>query len=98
MAKIKKIEPIVLDILKNNPEARGDDFILVFEVYKHYVVKDERLETICIHHKQLDLPSFETITRCRRKLQMKNPELASERVKQLRAEQEAEFKQYALEI
>lgn len=98
MAKAKKIEPIVLEILTNNQAARGDDFILVFEVYKSYIEKDTSLETVCKYHKELDLPSFETITRCRRKLQAEQPELASEEIKKLRAEEEKEFKQYALDL
>jgi hypothetical protein len=63
---------IVEEVLRTNDKARNSDKWLIIEVLKKMGFK------IFIDYKQLsDMPSFETITRCRRKLQEENPNLQS---------------------
>lgn len=69
--KIKKYESIVLDILEHNKYARKSDFILYGAVLKRLGVD---LTTTTLYEylataDRKDMPSFETITRCRRHIQ-----------------------------
>lgn len=96
MARISKVQPLVYTALIDNPETRTDDFILVLEVFKNFVTPEMRLETVLEHHIELGLPSFASILRSRRKLQRKYPELVNETAADIRAEEEKEYKDYAL--
>lgn len=91
--QIKKVEPIVLNALQENVNARYDDFVLIHEVLNHFVNEKMSLESVLIHHVELGLPSLETITRCRRKLQEKYPELRVD--SKYRRLKEREIRQYA---
>lgn len=45
--------------------------------------------------KAYNIKTYETVSRCRRKIQAQCPELESERTKRLRAKKEEQFKDYA---
>ena len=96
MARIQKVQPIVYEALTNNPETRGNDYLLVLEVFKHFISEDMSIRTILEHHAELGLPSFASIVRIRRKLQQRYPELVSETAAKMRAEERKEYKAYAL--
>lgn len=96
MARIQKVQPLVYTALVENPETRTDDFILVLEVYKNFVTPEMQLKTVLEHHIELGIPSFASIMRARRKLQRKHPELANATATAIRAREEAEYKEYAL--
>lgn len=96
MAKISIIEPLVKKALLDNELTREDNFVLYVEVLKNYVNVDKvTFEELCLNHVQLGVPSLETITRCRRKLQAENPDLIPDSVKEIRAEEEAEHYAYS---
>lgn len=95
MSKIYQVEPVVLDALKNNPATRGDNFILYIAVLKKYIDPKMSLQAVFENHKTLGIPSLETITRCRRKLQEQNPELRDEAADKLRKADEQEFVDYS---
>lgn len=94
--KIQKLEPMVLKALTENPKTRGDNFILYIEVLENFIDTNTSLAFAFLNHKQLGLPSLESITRCRRKLQERDPSLKDEFVSEMREEQEEEYKDYAL--
>lgn len=94
MTKIKNIESKVEYLLRKKPETRVDDFVLICE-FKDTFFEGYSLIQCFLSHKELDFPSCETITRCRRKLQQKYPELAKEQIVELRNEKVKEFKEYA---
>lgn len=96
MARIKKVQPLVYNALVDKPETRTDDFILVLEVLKNFVTPEMRLETVLEHHVELGIPSFASILRSRRKLQRKHPELVNETAAEIRAQEETEYRDYAL--
>lgn len=96
MARIQKVQPLVYNALVDNPETRTDDFILVLEVLKNFVTPEMRLETVLEHHVELGIPSFASILRSRRKLQRKHPELVNETAAAIRAHEETEYRDYAL--
>ena len=98
MARIQNVQPLVYMALKNTPETRADDYLLVLEVYKHFVSVDMSLKTVLEHHIELGLPSFASIIRIRRKLQKNNPELASLTAAVMREKEEKEYRAYALNV
>ena len=95
MARINIIEPLVEEALINNKACRGDNFILYLEVLKKYIDINMSLKDIFANHKTLGIPALETITRCRRKLQEKNPELRDEKVAVIREQEEEDYKNYS---
>lgn len=97
--KIRTLEPIVQEVLEQNESARKDDFILLAEVIEKLGI-DTRISfrSILLFHNEFQVPSFESITRCRRKLQELHPELKDEETAMFREEKVEEFIQYALNI
>ena len=95
MAKISIIEPLVEKALRDNVAAREDNYILYIEVLENYIHVDSvSFKDVCLHHVELGIPSLESITRCRRKLQEKFPELAGENRK-VRENEEQIFREYS---
>ena len=100
MKNLKTIENKVKMILKKNKDARNDDMVLYLALC-NLCLKDAGaipLAEIMTQHKSLGLPSFESVSRTRRKLQAKYPELAGNRPTQkLRAAGEKAYRKYAKE-
>lgn len=96
MARIQNVQPLVYEALLKYPETRADDYILVLEVYKHFISEEMSLKTVLEQHKELGLPSFASIIRARRKLQTKYPELVNKAIAEIREEERKEYKAYAL--
>ena len=94
MKNLKTIENKVKMILKKNEDARNDDMVLYLALC-NLCLKDAGaipLAEIMTQHKSLGLPSFESVSRTRRKLQARHPELAGSRpVQKLRATGEKAF-------
>ena len=99
MNRINKVEQIVERILEESENAQSDDFLLVYKVYS---IIDETLRykgfnEIVARHKELKLPPFETITRCRRKIQARRPELQNEKQRTIRINETSTYIDYALQ-
>lgn len=95
------ITDTVLDILEDNLEARGDDFILIAEVYDRLrpELRGVPMDYALKHHKSYKLPSFSSIVRARRKLQVMYPDLEpDEDIKAIRKEEEQAYREYARSI
>lgn len=100
MSKIKKIEPLVKKVLERDEEARNDDFYLIGNVYYNINknIKNMPFLYVIANHKELGMPSFESITRCRRKLQSEYEHLkASKKMQEIRLDLEQEFIEYSKE-
>ena len=100
MPKIKTIEDNVRYVLEKCPGTRGDDFRLVGSVWIACYDLDPSISWAHVFdkHKELGLPSWGSITRARRKLQEKHPELrADKEVEEIRMNAQAEYIGYALE-
>lgn len=93
-----KIEQLVYEILLYNKNARNDDYILIAEYY--YRINPDivnlKFNYVFLAHKELNLPSFKSIERARRKVQAMYPELASNKTKVLREKLKEEYKEYYL--
>ena len=100
MDSLKTIEGKVRAVLQENEDARNDDMVLYLALCNLYL-KDAGampLAQILLNHKELGLPSFESVGRTRRKLQEKYPELlGSVRMQKIRAKGEKAYRRYAKE-
>lgn len=98
MNRLKRVEQIVRKVLEEYPETRDDDFVLLTHVY--YMFNPEIIGSsfnlVMLGHKEYGLPPFESVTRCRRKLQAKCKELMSSRqIEEARKREEEVYKEYA---
>ncbi len=85
--QLQKISEMVEDLLNEDPRTRDSDKFLIWKIL---IAKGIHID----FNKFMELPSFESITRCRRKLQEDNDELkANFNVQQNRNEQMAMFKE-----
>lgn len=91
-----KVEEIVYQILMSNPKTRDDDFELVAEYYYRLCpdIMNMKFSYVFLGHKEFGLPSFESITRARRKIQARHIALASKKVMQKRKQLENEYINY----
>ena len=93
---MKNLKEQVEYILYTCQKSRNDDFILINEVYKRYYFNTQIIsfDSMINNHKYYKLPSFESITRARRKLQAEKEELtACDLVKIARAKKESEYRE-----
>ena len=92
MRNFNLVKDAVRTALTTNPETRNDDFKLINEVLNYYIdITDTTIDELSRNH--VDVPSLETITRWRRKLQLVHPELrANKKVQEYRKEQEMQIR------
>ena len=104
MKKLLNITETVKTILEDKPSTRDDDNLLWLEVLRAAVrnrkygsqMVDLTLAYVLTSIHRLGLPSFESVSRARRKLQEKYPELRGTRaVQEKRKEREAVYEEYA---
>lgn len=97
MNKLYKVEDIVYQVLKEVPEARKDDFVLVAEVYNKIqpLINNVSFNRVMLGHKDLGLPYFESISRARRRLQSIFEELRPDQeVQDARLEEQLIYREY----
>lgn len=98
MKRARDVEAKVFKVLAMYPKTREDDFLLYAKYLKenNAELKDVGLLYALTHAKNLKMPNFESITRARRKLQRKNPELSPpKQVAAARAKKETKYRAYA---
>ena len=97
MAKILTIHQMVERILRDYPGTRDDDRELIKTLYgKYYGVDYYKPWGAVIKDK--NLPSFESIRRCRQKLQEQNEDLrGSKKSEEARLDKQEEYLEYARE-
>lgn len=97
MNKLYKVEPVVLELLNEVPETRGNDTLLQKEVMLRLnpAIADMPFTYVMDHRRELGLPPFESIRRSRAKLQSKYEDLKPcVEIQEARAEQEEEYLEY----
>lgn len=96
MAKLNQLKNIVTRILTEREDARKDDFILFSYVLDEMGVPlNFDMRTMLHNHIIFGLPSFESITRARRKVQEENPELKDLKAVEIRTAEQEEYKEFA---
>ena len=95
--KMLTLQKKVQTILTNVPEARANDKLLYFRL-----VEEMSPNTLgmafgsFLLDRHSTVPSFESVSRCRRKVQELYPDLrADKRVTEIRRSKEEEYKEYA---
>ena len=101
MKRIRNTSEIVKSVLEQRYEARGNNDTLYAKVCER--VNEECLsapmKVFLSKRKEFNVPSFESVTRCRRKVQSEYPELrADDTVEGYRAMNEEIVKEYAKEV
>lgn len=97
MKVIKNTEKVVLTVLERNTRAREDDFILYGGVLKEMGINlQTSLYEFLANAKQNKVPTFETVTRCRRHIQELKQELRKGEISVKRQDREEDFKRYNL--
>ena len=95
MKKLLRIEEIVEQILREDIYSRSNDIYLilryVLKVYPYEAGK--KFEQVMTNMEKKGL-SFESITRARRKIQNKYPELRNEKIANLRNEKQNDYINY----
>lgn len=89
---------IVKDILVKNKKARNSDVYLYIKVMERLNKGSSKLpfDEVFNNIKELGLPFYDTVTRARRKVQEKNPDLQSDRyIEKCRRENEKTFEDFA---
>ena len=98
IARLRNLEKVVEGILRKSELAREDDCYLILEVirelYPFEVGKTFAQVMFSAKNKGI---SFESITRARRKLQKKYPELKNKEVAEIRDKEQEEYKRFAKE-
>lgn len=101
MARIKRVEVTVLQVLSENENARGDNYVLIYEVLTRMNpdIRGLSFDYVMFNHKKFKLPSFESITRARRKVQAEYENLRpTQAIQKTRKEEEQEYINYALNL
>ena len=96
--KLNTTTMIVRNILEAEPSTRNSDNLLFIEVVKKINVDliHRPLAEVMQNISAFNIPSIETVGRCRRKIQSEHPELrAKKSVQDCRAEREEEFREWS---
>jgi len=93
---IRHIKKIVLEILEENEYARKDDFRLYAEVLRKKGIDLKRYSLHFFLYTAKEFfkaPAFESVSRARRLVQKKRPDLVDKKTAEARAKAEAEIKE-----
>lgn len=92
------VEEKVEYVLREYEDARKDDFILIYRVFKEVnenAVIRNPFYHIMLNHNQYGFPAIASIMRARRKVYEKYPEIKPEKVSKKRKEKVEEYKEYS---
>lgn len=97
MSRLQTMEKVVLEILEISPKAREDDYVLMWLVCDKLApdIITKPFGDVMYHHKSWRLPNWESVTRARRKIQEKRPDLISPKKARKRREEEEVYREYA---
>ena len=99
MSNLRTLTELVRIVLEQQPETRSSDNLLYIEVLRRCTnqkVLDMPVWMFYQNQREWQLPSIETVGRCRRKAQQENPHLkATAEVQGFRYDKETEFVQFA---
>lgn len=97
LGELKTLMERVEHILEESEETRKDDWTLYGAYLDQYtdVDKEITIGQIILEHKLMELPSFASITRARRKVQERRPELKDSETAVKREDAEGEYREFA---
>ena len=96
MKNLNNVSKLTKEVLEEDEQSRNSNMRLYSKVVaKLNPGREEEIERL-LTNSGLVLPPFETVTRVRRKIVEKNPELqANDKVVEFRVEQEEEYREFA---
>lgn len=96
--RLRKLEKTVEDILRKDKLARKDDCYLILEVIRRIYPFEvgKTFANVMFNAKSKGI-SFESITRARRKIQKKYPELKDDETAELRDAEQEEYVKFSRE-
>jgi len=92
--RLNNIKKTVADVLLNDPWSRNDDFRLIYKVYRNLNYNmNIPFGEMLLGHNDSQMPSFESIRRCRQMLQREAPLIygANHQTQKLRQRQEEQY-------
>lgn len=95
---LNTLEKVVKEVLESDPTTRDDNFKLYAKVVIDIcgIKNSNSFIEVMFNHSQYDLPPMESVTRTRRAVVNKFPELSSSaQVKDFRKSQEKEYAKYS---
>ena len=98
MEKLKKIESVVEEILDENENTRTSDDLLYVYVCERFNKETSSMsfKDFFLTRNETRCPNFASVTRARRKIFEKRPELKPEKVTECREAMEEVYREYAL--
>lgn len=98
MANLKNIESVVEKILERREDARENDDILYIYVCEYFYrgVSSMSCKEFFFSRKSMHCPTFASVTRTRRKVFERRPELKPKKVTEARNAMEEVYREYAL--
>lgn len=97
--RLRGITTQVKRILENDPRTRNSDDVLYAKIVKDLGYTDFPVYAFLEYRASFDIPSYESVSRCRRKLQELYPELAADpNVEAARELEEERFREYAKSV
>lgn len=100
--ELKTLEQKVEHVLMRSMASRSDDWILTWGVYHYYygLGYGTSFAEVMLRHRELGLPTPESIARIRRKVQEKDPEkyAATDDVQEFRRQRDIMFYDYAKDM
>ena len=98
IARLRNLEKVVEGILRKSELAREDDCYLILEVIREMFPYEvgKTFAQVMFSAKSKGI-SFESITRARRQVQKKYPELKNDKVAEIRNKEQEEYKEFAKE-
>ncbi len=95
--ELYKLEDIVKEMLEKDYRAREDDAYLIFLVVQkmHPDMAGTTFANVMFNAKKNKI-NFESIRRCRQKVQATHPELKNKEIAEARFEEQTEYEKYAL--
>lgn len=94
--KLKNLEEVVECVLEKHEKARNDDFMLYgYVISKFGIDMHQELQRFLWEHEKQAVPSFESVSRCRRKIQERRQELQGFDMLVKRAEEREKYELYA---
>jgi hypothetical protein len=102
--RLTNITKLVKDILESRPETRDDDYILWLNVLRNTNTDipdytNMPVAEFLLNAKYMRFPHYESVSRARRKIQEKYPELrATDETRTARANFEKRYRKYARSV
>lgn len=99
----RKVQEVVRAVMICDFETRNNNDRLVMAVYQQYAFEmginldDKSFHSVMLHRKEWRFPSYESITRARRKLQEQDESLRSDdNIQAMRELREEEYREWAV--